>query len=163
MQIAADALFEDYDHSTQLLISEEDIDRYHIIWSLLKHTARWDAVFFIEISKFGYVVEKNHAFFPLYSRLLWLFAGPLAGVLQINIVIAILVVNVLIGLVIYCGSALLIYRVGSIVMRCPGRSMIAALLFAINPSACHFLAVYTENLYTFLLLLFCYVFYSNYQ
>lgn len=162
IMVIADMMFEDYDHSTQLLISEDDINRHYFLWSMLKHTARWDAIFFIEISEYGYVVEKNHVFFPLYSRILRFFSEPLANVLQMNIVIAILVINLLVSFVIYCASALMIYRVGSILMNSPGRSVIAALLFAVNPSACHFLAVYTENLYTFLLLLFCYVFYSNF-
>lgn len=133
------------------------------MWNFLKHTARWDSIFFIEISHFGYVVEKNHAFFPLYSYILRFFSAPFVEIFGCNWVLTTLVMNFSLSLIIFCTSALLIYRVGKILMNCHTRSMIAALLFAINPCASHFLAVYTENLYTFLMILCCYVFYNNFR
>lgn len=162
LQIVSDTLFEDYDNSSQLLVSQSTIDDNYVLWNLLKHTSRWDAIFFIEISEFGYVVEKNHAFFPLYAYILKVLAAPLIWILGMNHVIAVLLVNLAVGLLVYCTSAILIYRLGHILMGCSTRSMIAALLFAVNPAACHFLAVYTENLYTLILLVCCYVFYTNY-
>ena len=39
------------------------------LWRTFVCFLRWDAVYFLKISEFGYALEKEHAFFPLYPIL----------------------------------------------------------------------------------------------
>ena len=47
---------------------------------VLKHTVRWDAIFYLEIAMYGYNYEKNHAFFPFFPKLLELMSQPLEDI-----------------------------------------------------------------------------------
>jgi hypothetical protein len=44
----SDYLIKDYDKSTDLILSEGDVNKFS--YQLLKHTARWDSHFFLEIA-----------------------------------------------------------------------------------------------------------------
>ena len=55
-------------------------------------------------------------------------------------------------------TAILLYLLGILLMKCEKRAFLASLAFLINPSAPHFTAIYTETLFTFMLVLTCYLF-----
>ncbi len=73
-----DGLFEDFDHSTFLLLDYENLGYWQKgVFDLFKGQLRWDSLFYIEIAEKGYLNEKNHAFFPLFPLLLNLLSRPL--------------------------------------------------------------------------------------
>jgi len=66
----SDRSIEDHDHSVDLLFKNKDTPDLSIISLLLRCFVRWDALFYVSIAENGYEYLKNHAFFPLYSKLI---------------------------------------------------------------------------------------------
>lgn len=60
-------------------------------------------------------------------------------------------------------SIILMHRFSTLQLNSQKYAFISTILFCINPSAVHFNAIYTETIYTFTLLLSCYLFSKQYE
>lgn len=77
---AVNFLIEDYDSSLTLVIVTKKGSHVpdSVVGRLFAGLAKWDSLFFLQISHEGYLYEKNHAFFPLYPYLIRFIARCLA-------------------------------------------------------------------------------------
>lgn len=131
---------------SQLGLSSNHLTLTH---SWADHFIQWDSQWFINISKYGYLfplsVQQQFAttgnivpFTPSYRPAAFLPGLPIL-IHIFSPVGTVILINVL-----FCLSLWLMYRL--IERERPGLALIGTLLFAINPCAIYFSALYTETL-----------------
>lgn len=64
-----DHSIEDHDHSTNLMLTTKENPQLSLPSYFLRCFVRWDSLFYLNQADTGYEYLKNHAFFPLYARL----------------------------------------------------------------------------------------------
>lgn len=124
-----------YDQSSDLLA----------VAPLLRGVASWDAVYMRHIALHGYTHEQTHAFYPLYPIAVLRPLSRLANGADP------LLVGVLVNLAAFPLAAVLLLRLGTLVLRDAGVSkrvpLLAALAFGVTPAGIFFTAPYTECLF----------------
>ncbi|XP_028837988.1 palmitoyltransferase ZDHHC18-A [Denticeps clupeoides] len=116
---------------------------------LLGGLGRWDAEHFLFIAERGYVFEHNFAFFPLFPLALRSFAAvvlwPASGWLSLRgrLLVAASVLNSGFFVV----GALLLYRLGRLVLQERRLAFSSALLYCVSPAHVFMMAGYSESLF----------------
>lgn len=127
---------------------------------------RWDAHYFMHISRYGYTYENTTAFFPLYPMIVKILTElilPLLPFLNINSITVIMFT--VINFYIFIQAALTLYRLSTKILN-EIIAFKATLLFCFNPASIFFVAPYTESLYCFLTfksILYSYYIYECYK
>lgn len=106
LAIVFDVLIPDHEHSTTLLLNVKESSKLSIIFHPL---VRWDAAFFIDISKNGYEFFKNHPFFPGYPIVVKAGAS-IFQVMGLSDIDSIMLSGVFINHVCFVASLLLLYK-----------------------------------------------------
>ncbi|KYQ90121.1 phosphatidylinositol glycan [Tieghemostelium lacteum] len=163
--IAISGLIDNFDSSTGLksispLKSYEEDQKLYLrdhttesqfVNSFIKRVfVKWDSIYFTRIAEFGYEYEQNHAFFPLYP-LLMNGLGRVISILLGNKVIfsdCIIIAGFIISNVAFILSALQLLKLGNIIFKNSKISLVAALLYCMNPAGIFTVAVYTESLFS---------------
>ncbi|KAJ8299185.1 hypothetical protein KUTeg_023245 [Tegillarca granosa] len=113
---------------------------------------RWDGVYFLHISEYGYTYDNCLAFFPLFPFLVRFISCtilfPLHYIMTYRSVI--IISAYLFNQYIFIKSAVLVYRLGKKVLGNEVISYKAALLFCMNPASIFMSAPYSETLFSFL-------------
>lgn len=102
--------FEDYDMSSNLLISKEDLDQNSFSFGLFNTFLRWDSLYFSEIYQNGYLFDKNHVFFPLYPLLLSGIKHIFSSLMHSNEIINLVIIGIVANVLLNCCTCLLFYR-----------------------------------------------------
>ena len=107
----SDIFIDDHDHSSVLLLTTAAKPELTWISSLLKCFVRWDGLFYIGFVENDYEYLKNHAFFPLYAKIVSVLRDilfvPFKGISSID---SIIVTGILLNLVIHMANVILFYR-----------------------------------------------------
>ncbi|CAG9318676.1 unnamed protein product [Blepharisma stoltei] len=156
---AMNYLIEDYDNSITLRGS-------HIpnspIGKLFAGLARWDSLFFLQISHEGYLYEKNHAFFPLYPLLIRYLAKILSPILfWLSVDDLHLISGILISWANFIFATYFLIKLGKKIMGDKKYSQWCGLLFIINPATIFMTAICTTSLFSFLSMAGIYFLYRN--
>lgn len=113
---------------------------------------RWDGVYFLHISEYGYTYDNCLAFFPLFPFLVRFISCtilfPLHYIMTFRSVI--IISAYILNQYIFIKSAVLVYRLGKKVVENEVISYKAALLFCINPASIFMSAPYSETLFSIL-------------
>ncbi|KAI1419852.1 GPI mannosyltransferase 2 [Xylaria sp. FL1777] len=138
-----------YDTSSTLL--SRDQDTYHeSAFDLATRLTRWDAIYFVQASRRGYLFEQEWAFasglptvISFLSKVLSYFGVQQHGTLESSI-----------GIFVASGShllsALVLYKLGLAVWKNPRVSFVAAVLHILSPAGLFLSAPYSESSYTLL-------------
>lgn len=141
----ADAFRSPQDHR----LSASILDRF--VTSLLQGLTRWDAQYFIHISKFGYTYENTLAFYPFFPMLVRFAYLALRNVFFfLNIDSVVVLSGVAINIYCFAKAATTLYDLTTSVTKSPKLAYKAAMLFCINPASIFFSALYTESLFSYL-------------
>ncbi|VDD82458.1 unnamed protein product [Mesocestoides corti] len=114
---------------------------------------KWDAVYFHFISINGYLYENTLAFFPLFSIVLRTFSSftyvfCFSSSFRTHTILCGVCLNFLFNVL----CAIQIYRLSKLSLMSDSVSIVSALLFTINPASVFFSTLYSESLYTLLLI-----------
>ncbi|KJH44113.1 mannosyltransferase [Dictyocaulus viviparus] len=149
-------LFSSWDFSTDAFkgvpIEEGELSKLdHIIQRVFAGFKRWDAVHLLHIAQYEYVFESSLAFFPLYPMVIRVlsmaWAAPFVHLGFIHVSSALLISAVAINLGCFVIAAAVLYRIVQLISKSVKQSIIAVLLFSVNPASIFFSAAYTESLY----------------
>jgi hypothetical protein len=111
ISITFDQLIDDHDHSSELLFAKSSDQQLSWISSILKCFVRWDALFYVSIAENDYEYLKNHAFFPLFSKLARSVKDSIVKPLSpLNDIDALIVTGLSINFVIHLANVLIFYR-----------------------------------------------------
>ena len=142
-------LLPSYDHSTELFFPptcNSVSDR--LVLATLSPLLRWDALHFLGIARDGYVVEKEHAFFPLLPATLSVMATPPAALLNLCPSTALLLSSFILNCLLLPLSIPPLYRLTLLLSSSPSLSYLSCALWLLCPSAIFQLTGgYTELLY----------------
>ncbi|KAL5007597.1 hypothetical protein ScPMuIL_016403 [Solemya velum] len=112
---------------------------------------RWDAVYFLHISQFGYTYENCLAFFPLFpltTKIVSLVLNiGLEGTLNHSNIL--LISAFLLNQFLFVKTSVILYRLSVIVLKNRTLAYWAAVLFCINPASIFMSAPYSETVYAF--------------
>lgn len=108
--IVLDYCFEDFDMSSNLLLSPEESESNKFIFKGLKAFARWDGLYFSEIFQNSYQFDKNHVFFPFYPMLLKLLNEMSIWRFFSNRIIGMILSALTLNLILNCFNAVLFNR-----------------------------------------------------
>jgi len=112
--------------------------------------ANWDGVYFSRIAECGYEYEQFQAFFPLLPLLSRHISRPLVAYAHIPPSVALVISGVLLSNVCFVLSALVLYRLGMVVLNNERLARLAALLYCITPASIFMSAMYTESMFALL-------------
>ncbi|KAJ3183848.1 hypothetical protein HDU87_005964 [Geranomyces variabilis] len=101
------------------------------LMSLLAPFVRWDAVYFLAIADRGYVHEQEFAFFPGLPLLMRAVAAWIPGLQRDQ---ALMLAGVIISNLSFVAAAVVLYRLGCVVLGDERQAYRAAILFAITPA-----------------------------
>ncbi|KAG5859805.1 hypothetical protein JTB14_034397 [Gonioctena quinquepunctata] len=126
----------------------------NIIDKAIQHTlggfVRWDAHYFMQIAKYGYVYENTLAFFPLYPMTARFISNAVHyAVPFLSLDSVLLVVFTYINIIFFVLSARTLYKITLLVFD-ERVAFKTALLFCFNPASVFFTAPYTECLFSYL-------------
>ncbi|XP_043940062.1 GPI mannosyltransferase 2 isoform X2 [Protopterus annectens] len=114
--------------------------------------SHWDAEHFLFIAEYGYLYEHNFAFFPIFPLTVRLIANtflwPLHGLLSLRS--SLLVSAVMLNSALHVVSAVILYRLGCIVLQSRRLAYLSALFFCLNPANIFMAAAYSESMFAFL-------------
>ena len=114
-------------------------------------TKRWDAIYYMFISQYGYYYENTLVFFPLFPFFVKIIASPLS---QMCVFISeqniFNITAVLLNAFLFCAAASQLYKLSYKVLKSEYLAFRAAQLFCVNPASIFFSAAYSESLYSFL-------------
>ncbi len=150
------AIFADYilvDHAATdvaTLVASDQV----CLWYFLKPFTRWDAVYYLNIAKYGYINESQYAFFPLFPCCIRFIAHLLEHMNKATSVVALpeddINYYVIAGLIIsnlsVVISSWLLWQIFSTSKK--SIKNLILLLFNFNPGNIFFSTVYTESFYT---------------
>jgi len=124
----------------------------NLVKALLGGLVRWDAQYFLLITKHGYIFENSLAFFPLFPLLTrWLsyfLSYFLYNILTESSIV--LLSATIINFAAFLKAADVLYSLSVFVLHDANLAYIAALLFCFNPASVFFSAPYTESLFCLL-------------
>lgn len=107
----SDKFIPDHDRSTDLMLTTPSNPDLTLISSLLKCFVRWDALFYVTNAESGYEYLKNHAFFPLYPRLIKVLRDVIFTPTKIlSGLDALILTGVLFNLIIHLANLIIFYR-----------------------------------------------------
>ena len=125
------------------------------LWPLLAPFTRWDAVYYLNIAKYGYTSESQYAFFPLFPYCIRFIAHTLHHVNKGVFMTSLLddddinyyvIAGLIVSNVSFVISSWLLWQIFSTSNGVMKRSII--LLFSFNPASVFFSTVYTESFYS---------------
>jgi len=124
----------------------------HIVDIALGGFRRWDALYFLHISEYGYTYENTLAFFPLFPLVVRCVAHSVLFPLQLCMSYAsvLLISAVIVNTVCFVLSAISLYQLGQIVLGSDVLAFRAAQFYCINPASVFFSAAYSESCYALL-------------
>jgi len=119
-----------------------------VLISALSPLLRWDALHFLSVARDGYLVEKQHAWFPLLPATLSAIARPLAALLGLCPSTALLLSALLLNCLLLPLSLPPLYRLSLLVSSSQHLSYLSCVCWLLCPSAVFLLCGgYTELLY----------------
>ncbi|KAI8967814.1 GPI mannosyltransferase 2 [Mycotypha africana] len=146
LAIASYIFIGSYDSSAEIQL---DSSRPHVLNVFL----RWDAMYFLHISEFGYIFEQETAFFPLMPLIARFIANtvfwPLQSILSYRYTL--LLAGVTIANVCFVLAAGALYRLTIALL--PGNKKLAfasAIAFCLSPPAMFMSSFYTESLFAWI-------------
>jgi len=147
MCFVSSSIVPDFDSSSRLLTRSTPADVFvDKVFGMFGH---WDGVFFLEIAEHGYHWDKFYAFFPGYPLLLRIVAdsvlAPLSSILAYRSTLV--VAGFLVSHASFVVAAVMLYKLGCIVIKDATHAYYAALLFCVNPASIFCSAFYTESLF----------------
>ncbi|XP_076272689.1 phosphatidylinositol glycan anchor biosynthesis class V [Rhynchophorus ferrugineus] len=151
LQFLANQAIPDHDAKVFQYLAEKNTTKYDkIIEYLFGGFIRWDAQYFMHISKYGYTYENTLAFFPLYPVTVGLigdFICDIIGRLYIDSVL--ILIYIIVNLYIFKQATLSLYKLTETVFN-KKVAYDSAVLFCFNPASIFFIAPYTECLFSYL-------------
>lgn len=127
----------------------------YLVAFILGGLERWDGVYFLHITEYGYTYENTLAFYPLYPLIVRLIANtvllPLQFIAHYHSVLCL--ASASINFVVFVQSANVLFELGQKVLKNDRTAYNAALLFCITPSSIFMSAPYSECLYFYITLL----------
>jgi len=134
-----------------------------VIKTVLRPFASWDGAYFLTIALKGYIYEQEHAFFPLYPLLIRTIAEfpmrPVSGFLSLEarcILSALIISNVS-----HYVSVRLLYHLGFYIFRDSYFAYLSAVFLTLTPMQAVAAGVYSESLFTCLILIGLTAFYHK--
>ena len=132
--------------------------------TILESFIRWDSVYFLSIAQRGYAYEQEFAFFPGYPILMRIVMSCLHVLSKKLVLILIsyvewtnltdLHISILSGLLVsnisFVLSAIVLYKLGLIVLKDEKSAFISTLFWILNPSGVFLSSLYSESLFAFL-------------
>ncbi|XP_070533797.1 GPI mannosyltransferase 2-like [Ptychodera flava] len=137
----------------------------HAIEVLLGGFRHWDAAHFLYIAEHGYTTEETFAFFPLYPMMLSLTKEQMTSQQLLSVMSmhsTILFLAVFTNVIFFVIAAVLLYKLGSTVLKDEQLAFKAALLFCINPAGIFMTAAYTESMFAAVSFLAMFLLEKNY-
>ncbi|XP_052229773.1 GPI mannosyltransferase 2-like isoform X2 [Dreissena polymorpha] len=126
----------------------------NLVAFILGGLKRWDGVYFLHITEYGYTYENTLAFYPLYPLIVRLIANtvlfPLQFIAHYQSVLCLASASV--NFVVFVKSACVLFELGQEVLKNDRVAYKGALLFSITPSSIFMSAPYSECLYFYLTL-----------
>ncbi|KAI1356079.1 GPI mannosyltransferase 2 [Xylaria sp. FL0043] len=138
-----------YDTSSTLL--SPDRATYHeSAFDLATRLTRWDAIYFVQASRRGYLFEQEWAFASGLPTVISFLANVLVsfGVQQHDILEP--SIGIFVATVSHLLSALVLYKLGLVVCKNSRISLIAAILHILSPAGLFLSAPYSESPYALL-------------
>lgn len=124
----------------------------NIVKFLFGGLIRWDAQYFLHISRYGYTFENCLAFFPMYpvlthltSRILYI---PFSSILNETSVTTICAVAI--NFYFFVKTSEVLYDLTEKLFKNCQLAYVASVLFCVNPASIFFSAPYSETLFSFL-------------
>lgn len=121
----------------------------HFIQSSLNGYLKWDAVYFISISLYGYEYEQMLAFFPLYPMLIAILQRVLAFItfdafcdLTLSMIAA-----VIINVSAFTLASIFLYKLTNLFCNDIKFADVTVVLFCLNPANVFYTVFYSESLY----------------
>lgn len=122
-----------------------------ILSFFLSGLTRWDAQYFIHITKYGYTYENTLAFFPLLPMLMRVAAGMLKHVLFLfSYTSIVVIVGIVINFICFVKSSVILYDLTNVIFKDTRIAYRAAIFFCINPARIFFASIYTEALFAYM-------------
>ncbi|KAJ3573739.1 hypothetical protein NPX13_g4594 [Xylaria arbuscula] len=140
-----------YDTSSTLLLSPEQTTHDESIFDLATRLTRWDAIYYIQASRRGYLFEQEWAFASGLPTIVSFLTNVLVnfGIVGrheiLESTIAIFVANAS-----HLLSALVLYKLGLAVWKNSRISLVAAVLHVLSPGGLFLSAPYSESSYALL-------------
>ncbi|KAI8592902.1 GPI mannosyltransferase 2 [Geranomyces variabilis] len=153
LAVCSHAFASDYDASTAAMLAAPTptakAENTHTVTlnSLLAPFVRWDAVYFLAIADRGYVHEQEFAFFPGLPLVMRAVAAWIPGLQRDQ---ALMLAGVIVSNLSFVAAAVVLYRLGCVVLGDERQAYRAAILFAITPAGLFMSAIYTESLFALL-------------
>lgn len=134
-----------FDTSTSLISQMEYIPY------ALQCPANWDGAYYTRIALKGYEYEESHAFFPLFAIISRIIGKNfILGWLSNNDALSIAIGGAFWNNILFIVTAIVLFRLGCIVLNDDKLAMRAALLFCYNPASIFFSVAYSESMFTLL-------------
>lgn len=154
LQVVFNKIIPDHDAGVfnPTAMEEEKTTLDKVILLVFGGLRRWDAVYFLHISHYGYTYENCLAFFPLYPMFVRFVTDFVFYPLQYLVSTASLlllsaaVINICLSVKLAEG----IFYLGQIVTRNDTIAYKASILFCINPAVIFMIAPYSETLFMYL-------------
>ncbi|KAI5918163.1 GPI mannosyltransferase 2 [Camillea tinctor] len=138
-----------YDTSTTLMSAERSSPR-ESLFDLAARLTRWDAIYYVQASRRGYLYEQEWAFgsglptvISFFTKLIKSFGVESDG--SVEPLVGIFVANAS-----HLLSVLVLYQLGLVVWKSPRLSFTAALLHVLSPAGMFLSAPYSESTFSFL-------------
>ena len=113
---------------------------------------KWDSVYFLSVSLYGYGYEQMLAFLPLFPTAIS-FLGRFFTLItfgSLSDLSIILITAVLVNVLAFSLSVVLLYKLTLLLSKSMEFAEVSVLLFCLNPANVFFTVFYTESLYSLL-------------
>ncbi|KAH9907230.1 GPI mannosyltransferase 2 [Xylariomycetidae sp. FL2044] len=138
-----------YDTSTTL-ISPDATSFHEPVSALATRLTRWDAIYFIESARRGYLFEQEWAFGRGLPTVISFLAKLLPGSGKGDVDSLMPAVGVFVAHSAHLLSVLVLYQLGMVISKSPQRAFVAALLHVISPAGLFLSAPYSESSFALL-------------
>ena len=139
------ALIRDYDSCSTLRVENGTLN--WLFESGFGGFSKWDSVYFLKISKEGYVYEQYMAFFPFYPTLIRAVSQILPSIDEDT---RHLVSGWIISNSSFIAAAFALYKLSQEILRDKHLAFITSTLFCFNPATVFMSTLYTESTFAFL-------------
>jgi phosphatidylinositol glycan class V len=136
-----------YDTSTELLILNGSKASNSILTDWVLSLIKWDSIYFLKISKYGYVYENYLAFFPGLPFTIKFINSALG--LEDSI-INLSIVGLVLSNISFLISIQFLFNLSLKVVKNKKLSFLACVLYTFNPSSAIFSSIYTESSFNML-------------